>query len=163
MINTIYKLSIVLLVATFIQSCTNSNSKTKAISEKPAQTEGCCASKIEAGNSAETGCCSTKNDATQIKAYYFHATRRCATCEAVETVTKESLKEFYGFSVSFTSINRDENKDNLMIEKYKISGQTLLIIKGDKVVNLTNDAFMNARTKPEKLKQKIKSTIDSML
>jgi len=161
MINTIYKLSIVLLVATFIQSCTNP--KTKAISEKPAQTEGCCASKIEAGNSAETGCCSTKNDSTVINAYYFHATRRCATCEAVETVTKESLKEFYGSSVSFTSINRDENKDNLMIEKYKISGQTLLIIKGDKVVNLTNDAFMNARTKPEKLKQKIKSTIDSML
>ena len=62
----------------------------------------------------------------------------------------------------FKSINRDEEKDNPMIAKYKVSGQTLLIVKGDKVVNLTNDAFMNARTNPDKLKAKIKSTVDSL-
>jgi len=37
-----------------------------------------------------------------------------------------------------------------------------LILKGDKAVDLTNFAFMNARTKPEKLKAKIKDTIDKM-
>ncbi len=107
--------------------------------------------------------CNQTKEETDVKAYYFHATRRCATCQAVESVTEEALKEYYGTKVPFQSINREENKDNPMIEKYKISGQTLLIIKGDKVVNLTNDAFMNARTNPDKFKVKLKSTVDSMM
>ncbi|HBL74080.1 MAG: hypothetical protein A2W90_12795 [Bacteroidetes bacterium GWF2_42_66] len=102
------------------------------------------------------------DDASAVKAYYFHATRRCATCQAVEAVTKEALKEYYGDQVSFQSINREEDSKNPLIEKYKISGQTLLIIKGDKVINLTNEAFLNARIKPDKFKAKLKSTIDSI-
>ncbi|MBE9467065.1 MAG: thioredoxin family protein [Bacteroidetes bacterium] len=99
---------------------------------------------------------------SEVKAYYFHASRRCATCEAVEAVTEEALKEYYGTKVPFQSINIEEVKDKPLLEKYKISGQTLLIIKGDKQVNLTNDAFMYARTNPDKFKAKLKSTIDSM-
>ena len=99
---------------------------------------------------------------SEVKAYYFHATRRCATCEAVEAVTREALKEYYGDKVAFESINREEEKDNPLVAKYKISGTSLLIVNGDKMVDLTNDAFLNARTKPNKLKSKIKSTIDSM-
>ncbi|MBT4400042.1 MAG: hypothetical protein HN686_01810 [Bacteroidetes bacterium] len=98
-----------------------------------------------------------------VKVYYFHATARCATCKAVEAVTQKTLKDSYGDKVSFTSINREKEKDNPLIKKYKVSGQTLLVVKGDKVVNLTNDAFLNARTKPEKLTSKIKSTIDKLL
>lgn len=100
---------------------------------------------------------------TKVQAYYFHATRRCATCEAVESVTKEALQEYYGEKVTFISINREEAKDHPLILKHKVSRQTLLFISGDKVINLTNDAFMNARTNPEKLKAKIKTTVDSML
>ena len=99
----------------------------------------------------------------EIHAYYFHATRRCATCEAVEAVTSETLKTHYGEKVTFKSINRDEDKSNPLIEKYKINGQTLLIVKDGKVINLTNDAFLNARTKPETLEAKLKETIDAML
>lgn len=129
-----------------------------AVSSLSAQ---CCATAI---NCVKTDTVAT--DATNVgvvKAYYFHATRRCVTCEAVESVTSAALKEFYGAKVPFQSINRDEDKTNPLIEKYKVSGQTLLLIKGDKVVNLTNDAFMNARTNPDKFKQKLKATIDSML
>jgi len=95
--------------------------------------------------------------------YYFHATKRCVTCKAVEAVTKEALKEYYGEKVVLTSINREKDKKNPLLKKYKVNGQTLLVVKGDDVVNLTSDAFLNARTKPEKLKKKIKTTIDSML
>ncbi len=98
-----------------------------------------------------------------VQVYYFHATRRCATCEAVESVTKEALKEYYSDKVKFESINREEEKDNPLVDKYKISGQTLLILNGDKKVDLTNDAFLNARTNPDKFKSKLKSTIDSMM
>lgn len=99
----------------------------------------------------------------KVKAYYFHATRRCATCQAVETVSKEAIKEYYGDKVTFESINRDEEKENPLMTKYKVNGQTLLIINGEKKVDLTNDAFLNARTNPDKFKRKLKSTIDSMM
>ncbi len=104
----------------------------------------------------------TVAETTEVEVFYFHATRRCATCQAVEEVTKETLAEKYGESVSFQSINRDEEKDHPLIKKYKVSGQTLLVIKGDKVENLTNVAFLNARTNPEKLKSKIVEVVESL-
>ena len=97
-----------------------------------------------------------------VEVYYFHSTNRCATCEAVEAVTKEALKQYYSDQIILKSINSDEDKTNPLIKKHKISGQTLLVLKGDKAVNLTNFAFMNARTNPDKLKEKIKETIDKM-
>ncbi|MCW0483198.1 nitrophenyl compound nitroreductase subunit ArsF family protein [Gaoshiqia sediminis] len=121
----------------------------------------CCDNKV-AELTQTDGSCTTQPEEDGVKAYYFHATRRCATCQAVESVTKEALKAYYGEKVPFQSINREEDNKNPLIEKYKVSGQTLLIVNGDKVVNLTNDAFLNARTNPEKYKAKLKSTIDSM-
>jgi hypothetical protein len=97
-----------------------------------------------------------------VEVYYFHATNRCVTCEAVEAVTREALKQYYGNQISLKSINRDQEKDNPLIKKHQIAGQALLILKGDKAVDLTNFAFMNARTNPEKLKGKIKETIEKM-
>ncbi|MDX9883264.1 MAG: nitrophenyl compound nitroreductase subunit ArsF family protein [Prolixibacteraceae bacterium] len=102
------------------------------------------------------------NDVTVVKAYYFHATRRCATCQAVESVTREALKEYYGNQVVFQSVNREKDNKNPLIKKYKIRGQTLLIVKGDKVINLTNEAFLYARTKPDQFKAKLKSVVDSI-
>jgi NDP-sugar pyrophosphorylase family protein len=99
----------------------------------------------------------------EVKAYYFHGNVRCVTCEAVEKVSKEAIQEYYGDKVTFESINRDEEKNKTLVAKYKVSGTALLIDNGKKTVNLTNDAFLNARTKPDKLKSKIKTTIDSMI
>lgn len=99
----------------------------------------------------------------EIIAYYFHATRRCATCQAVEQVTKETIEANFADKVNFESINREEEKDNPLIEKYKINGQTLIIVKGDEVINLTNEAFMNARSNPEKFEVKLKETIEGLL
>lgn len=107
--------------------------------------------------------CDTQQEVKEVKVYYFHATRRCATCQAVENVTRESIREYYGDKVTFESINREENKSNPLVTKYKISGQMLLIVRGEETVNLTNPAFLNARTNPEKLKNKLKTTIDSLL
>lgn len=119
---------------------------------------------VFSGSAQTSGQVSTPGSAEKaVKVYYFHATARCATCNAVEKVTTEALKEFYGKKVSFESINREKNKDHDLIIKHKISGQTLLVICGEQVINLTNDAFLNARTKPEKLREKLKSTIDPLL
>jgi hypothetical protein len=124
----------------------------------------CCSSKkASASTETKTTCCDAKQNTGDIKAYYFHATRRCATCEAVEKVAKASIAEHYKGKVEFVSINREEAKNKAMVDKYKINGQTLLLVKGDKKVDLTSSAFMYARNKPEKLEAKIKTTVDSML
>ncbi len=104
----------------------------------------------------------TPAKAVPVEVYYFHATHRCETCMAVEEVTKEALKQYYGDQVIFKSINSEEDKNNPLIKKYKVSGQTLLVTKGDKSEDLTNFAFMNARTRPDNLKVKIKETVDKM-
>jgi len=123
-----------------------------------------CCKGVTNNNSACTKVtCNDNQKSSEVKAYYFHFTRRCVTCKAVESVSKEAIKEYYGNKVTFESINNDEDKNNSLINKYKISGQTLLIVNGDKKVNLTNEAFLNARTNPDKFKSKLKSTIDSML
>lgn len=125
-----------------------------------------CCNGATAENSSSTKatvCCAETQKKGEVKAYYFHATRRCVTCEAVEKVSKEAIKEYYGDKVSFESINGEKERTNPLVEKYKISGTALLIVNGDKTVNLTNDAFMNARNNPAKLKSKLKSTIDSMM
>ncbi len=105
---------------------------------------------------------SQKQEKNNVKVYYFHMTHRCATCQAVESVTKDALHEYYGDNVFFESINIEKENDNPLLKKYKVSGQTLLITKGDKVIDITNQAFLNARTNPDKLKTKIKSTVDSI-
>ena len=122
----------------------------------------CCSKKKQCDAVGKTACDEEKSE-SGVKAYYFHASRRCATCEAVESVTKEALKENYGDKVVFKSINREKDKNNPLLKKYKVNGQTLLLVKGDKVVNLTNDAFLYARTSPSIFKKKLKSTIDPLM
>src|SRR5690554_1784596 len=121
-----------------------------------------CNSATRGNTTSEKETLAENQELGKVKAYYFHATRRCATCQAVEAVSKEAIKEYYGDKVTFESINRDEEKENPLMTKYKVNGQTLLIINGEKKVDLTNDAFLNARTNPDKFKRKLKSTIDSM-
>jgi len=124
----------------------------------------CCNGKTANEKShCEKTTCIKNQQSKEIKAYYFHGTHRCVTCQAVEAVTKEALREYYGDKIILQSLNFEEDANKSIVEKYQISGQTLLIVSSNKKVDLTNDAFMNARTNPDKLKEKIKSTIDQML
>jgi len=96
------------------------------------------------------------------RVYYFHASRRCVSCKAVETVARKAVREKYGDEIEFIILNREDEKNKALVEKYKISGQTLLVVKGESVKNLTNMAFMNARKKPDKVKEEIVSAIESL-
>lgn len=104
----------------------------------------------------------------KIEVYYFHFSRRCITCNAVEDVTKNTIKEYFSAKVksgniTFKSVNLDEDSGKKIAENLGISGQTLLFVSGEKKVNLTNEAFMYAKNQPDKLKAKVKETIDGLL
>ena len=50
-----------------------------------------------------------------------------------------------------------------MAEQLRVSGQTLLLVRGEEMVNLTNEGFINARTNSGKFHEILKSHIDKML
>lgn len=100
---------------------------------------------------------------SKVEAYYFHMSVRCVTCKAVEAEAKKNLEALYGGKVSFRSFNLEDATSKAIVEKLQISGQTLLIVKGDKKINLTNEGFMYARNNPEKFKSIIKEKVDGLL
>ena len=107
-------------------------------------------------------------DTDELQVYYFHFTKRCATCNAVETETKVALEMFYsdqvkGGTIAFSSLNLEEDDGKTMAQQLNVSGQTLILVKGKEMVNLTNEGFMNARTKPDKFHEILKSKIDNLL
>ncbi len=66
-------------------------------------------------------------------------------------------------TIKFTSLNLEEEEGKKMAQSLHVSGQTLLIIKGEAQVNLTNEGFMNARTNPEKFHEILTTEIDKLL
>jgi hypothetical protein len=100
---------------------------------------------------------------TKVEVYYFHFTSRCVTCKTVEAEAKADIESLYGGKVTFQAINLDDESSKAIAEKLQIAGQTLLIVKGDTKINLTNEGFMYARNNPEKLKSIIKEKVDPLL
>ena len=119
-------------------------------------------------NAQEDQQVSEKNITSEkVEVYYFHNTRRCATCQAVEEVTKSSLEDLYPEQfkkgeVTFQSINIEDDDNEALARDLNVSGQTLLVVKSGKKKDLTNDAFMYARSNPDKLKEKIKKAIGTI-
>ncbi len=117
----------------------------------------------------------TKEDSSQksntdknVEVYYFHYNHRCATCVAVEEESIKSIKELYpakwkAKEITFLSIDMDSNDGEEFAKSMKIASQSLVITYNNEQKDLTNIAFLYARTKPEKLKKKIKRTIDKFL
>jgi len=103
-----------------------------------------------------------------VEIYYFHFTRRCMTCNAVEAESKKAVEALYpeqikSGKVVFKGVNLDENSSKADAKKCGAEGQSLLVVCGDKKVDLTSIGFMNARSNPDKLKEEIKKAVDSML
>lgn len=109
-----------------------------------------------------------KATSSKIEVYYFHFTRRCMTCIAVESESKKAIESLYPALmkkgiIAFKSINLDENSNELIAKKCQASGQSLLVISEKKRTDLTSEGFMYAKNNSEKLKQEIKKTIDPLL
>jgi hypothetical protein len=104
----------------------------------------------------------------KIEAYYFHFTTRCVTCRTVEERAKENLGDLYpsqtkAGTVTFQAANLNEEAGEALAKKLGVSGQTLLLVKGSKQINLTNEAFLYAVTNPDKYKKIIKEKVDELL
>ena len=104
---------------------------------------------------------------TKVEVYYFHYSRRCITCQAVETQTLKSIQQLYPEQfkkglITFKSVNLDEKNSEVLAKKCKAEGQALLVISGGKRIDLTEQGFMYAKSQPDKLKAELKKTIDPL-
>jgi hypothetical protein len=104
---------------------------------------------------------------SKINVYYFHFTRRCATCMAVEENARKAVEALYPNEVnsgdySFTSMNLDEASTKEIADKLGVGGQTMMVVRGDKKLDITGAVWMAAHDL-DKMKVEIKSGIDKVL
>ena len=110
---------------------------------------------------------STAGKSDKVEAYYFHFNARCMTCKTVEAQAKADIESLYpelvkSGKVSFTAVNLDETDGKTIGDKLGVNGQTLLLVKGEQKINITNEGFMYAVSQPEKLKAVIKEKVDGL-
>lgn len=100
---------------------------------------------------------------TDVNVYYFHTNTRCVTCRAVESETKKNVEELFGDKVRFTAFNLEDEAGETKGKELGVKGTGLLVIKGDKKIELTAQGFMYARTNPDKFRQILKEKIQPLL
>ncbi|NIS17703.1 MAG: hypothetical protein GWO41_15105 [candidate division Zixibacteria bacterium] len=71
---------------------------------------------------------------TKVIAYYFHSTRRCATCRKLEEYSREAIEE--GFEnelekglLEINAVNTDEKENKHFIDDYKLYTKALILSK----------------------------------
>jgi len=139
---TITRLFILAGIAFMIAAC--GNSKTNETKTDDSQA-------IEYGNA-------------KVEVYYFHATRRCPTCNKIEDISKEFvLNSYKDNDVKYFSINFEESKNKDMAKKYNIAWSSIVIASGDKHEDITELAFQVINSDPAIMTDKIESIIDGYL
>jgi len=72
----------------------------------------------------------------KIIVYYFHGTRRCATCKKLEAYSEEAIKEKFQKEIEsgqleFLPINFDEEENKHFINDYELYTKALVICEYD--------------------------------
>jgi hypothetical protein len=104
---------------------------------------------------------------TKVEVYYFHFTQRCSTCHAVEDNAKNAVEVLYPEQVkkgeyTFKGLNLDDASTKAIAEKLGVGGQALLVVCGNKKIDITDKGFMNAHNL-EKMKEEIKKAVEQAL
>jgi hypothetical protein len=119
---------------------------------------------------AQTGQAQISNEevkASVVGIYYFHFERRCNTCISVENNSKKAVEELYPEQVKsgeyfFQAVNLDEASGKETGNKMGIGMQTLVVVNGEKKVDITGEGFMYVDNY-ERLKSEVKKAVDKAL
>ncbi len=109
---------------------------------------------------------SKKAEGNKTEVYYFHNTRRCPTCMAIEKETKKVLEEQpyadakENGELVFKSFNAEDSANKKLVKKMGVTGSALIIVKGDKTIDLTSKGFMYALKQPEKLQEALRKALN---
>ena len=112
---------------------------------------------------AQTTANTQKDKKAKVNVYYFHFNTRCETCRAVENESKTNISMMFGKDVSFAAYNLDKPEGEAKGKELGVNSQSLLVVKGNKKIDLTNEGFLYALTDPEKFKKVIEEKIKPLL
>lgn len=98
-----------------------------------------------------------------IEVLYFHGKQRCATCIAIEKQTKQAVEELGDNRLTMRTIDISKKENESIVEKYEVAWSSLMVVKGDNVLNLTELGFSLARNNPDGFRERLKSEIKQLL
>lgn len=104
--------------------------------------------------------------AGEVEVLSFHAERRCATCLAIEQLTREVVGREFAAELADSTVRLrvvDIAREEALADHYEVAWSSLLLRGADTVVDLTRFAFDNARRDPEAFKARLASEIDKLL
>ena len=111
-----------------------------------------------------------KSGSPKVEVYYFHATMRCPTCLAIEEQTKKTLNDNFAGelkdgTIQMKVLNLEEKENKELTEKFEIGWSSLILYvpESNMSVNLTEDAFANARSHPDEFRLELEKKIKELL
>ncbi|WP_445719430.1 nitrophenyl compound nitroreductase subunit ArsF family protein [Flavobacterium sp.] len=98
---------------------------------------------------------------TDIQLIQFHTEHRCITCNAIEKLSKETIKG--NDQISFVLYNVDDEKNAKVAEQFEATGTSLYLYnsKTKAIKDLTEMAFMYAKNEGEKFKTELQKEISA--
>lgn len=107
-----------------------------------------------------------------VEVLYFHGAQRCPTCVAIEKLTKEVVETTFAEQtkngdVVFKNVDIAQKENEAIANRYEVTWSSLFVngwMAGEETpTNLTEFAFANARTNPEKFKTELTAKINELL
>lgn len=96
---------------------------------------------------------------TEVQLIQFHTEHRCVTCNNIEKLSKETIKD--NDAISFVLYNVDDEKNAKVAEQFEASGTSLYLYnsKTKAIKDLTEMAFMYAKNEGDKFKTELQKEI----
>lgn len=103
----------------------------------------------------------TKPVTNTIQVIQFHSEHRCMTCNLIEKLTRETLQKYP--TIPFSLVNADDKKNAKIAEQFEATGTALFLYnpKTGKKKDLTDFAFMNAKSNSQKFKDGLEKEINA--
>lgn len=96
---------------------------------------------------------------TDVQLIQFHTEHRCITCNAIEKLSKETIKG--NDKISFILYNVEDEKNAKVAEQFEATGTSLYLYnsKTKATKDLTEMAFMYAKNEGDKFKTELQKEI----
>ena len=96
----------------------------------------------------------------RVEVLYFHGKKRCATCIAIEQLTKETVEGLGRRDVTVRILEIGQNEE--LAQRYGVAWSSLLVVRGDSVRDLTRMGFSLARSSPEEFRARLTETVTQL-
>lgn len=103
-----------------------------------------------------------------LEVLYFHGKQRCVTCNAIESLTNEVLRESFSYQLDsgeiiMRVIDISKKENEAVADKYEVTWSSLILVKGDTIRNMTELGFSYAKNSPDIFKERLKVEINELL